>query len=403
MAARAHRIPRAAASLLVALALAAGAVPALAQGDSLEAAKRKELEEIRRRAAQNREQAKRLQGRENQELVKLRRTERQLGTTRQRLLRLQRERTKLDQQLEVARLDLQRSLASLEGQRRRLSQRLRSIYKAGAANELEFLLSTSSFAQLLARWDYVVMVAEQDRLMLEQLRGRKEEVEANQQRLELNLDRIQTTARKTDTETRKLSALRQERETTVQSIQSQRKNYEAAAAELEKTARSIQRLLAELERKRREEAERAKAQGRTPQPYSGEFAKGQGQLDWPARGNVIGRFGNEVHPKWGTVTPNNGIDIEVPVGTGVRSVAKGRVDYVSDDYGTYGQMILINHGDGFYTMYAHLSSIAVSVGQEVTPGQVIARSGDSGSLKGPILHFEVRKGGTPLDPQDWLQ
>jgi septal ring factor EnvC (AmiA/AmiB activator) len=403
MAARAQWTPRAVASLLVALALAAGAVPALSQSDSLEAAKRKELEEVRRRAAQNREQAKRLQGRENQELVKLRRTERQLGTTRQRLLRLQRERTKLDQQLEVTRMDLQRSLASLEGQRRRLSQRLRNIYKAGAANELEFLLSTSSFAQLLARWDYVVMVAEQDRLMLEQLRGRKEEVEANQQRLELNLDRIQTTAKKTDTETRKLSALRQERETTVQSIQSQRKNYEAAAAELEKTARSIQRLLAELERKRREEAERAKAQGRTPQPYSGEFAKGQGQLDWPARGNVIGRFGNEVHPKWGTVTPNNGIDIEVPVGTGVRSVAKGRVDYVSDDYGTYGQMILINHGDGFYTMYAHLSSIAVSVGQEVEPGQVIARSGDSGSLKGPILHFEVRKGGTPLDPQDWLQ
>jgi murein DD-endopeptidase MepM/ murein hydrolase activator NlpD len=66
-------------------------------------------------------------------------------------------------------------------------------------------------------------------------------------------------------------------------------------------------------------------------------------------------------------------------------------------------MILVNHGDGFYTMYAHLSAIGVSVGQEVDAGAVLGRSGDSGSLKGPILHFEVRRGGAPLDPMDWLQ
>ena len=87
----------------------------------------------------------------------------------------------------------------------------------------------------------------------------------------------------------------------------------------------------------------------------------------------------------------------------MRAVAKGRVEYTSDDYGTYGQMIILNHGDGYFTLYGHLSQILVAVGSEVTPGQTIARSGDSGSLKGAILHFEVRKGGTPLDPNEWLQ
>jgi hypothetical protein len=128
----------------------------------------------------------------------------------------------------------------------------------------------------------------------------------------------------------------------VQTIQTQRQAYEAAAAELEKTAKAIRGLLATLERKRQEEASRAKAQGREAQPYAGDFARGQGQLAWPVRGSVVGRFGNEVHPKWGTITPNNGIDIECAIGTPVHVVAKGRVDYVSEDYGTYGQMILVN-------------------------------------------------------------
>jgi len=76
---------------------------------------------------------------------------------------------------------------------------------------------------------------------------------------------------------------------------------------------------------------------------------------------------------------------------------------VSEDFGSYGQMVILNHGDGYYTLYGHLSSIAVAVGQEVQSGQAIAQSGDSGSLKGAELHFEVRKGGASLDPESWLQ
>jgi murein DD-endopeptidase MepM/ murein hydrolase activator NlpD len=103
------------------------------------------------------------------------------------------------------------------------------------------------------------------------------------------------------------------------------------------------------------------------------------------------------------VTPNNGVDIEAAIGTPVRAAARGRVEYTSEDYGTYGQMIILNHGDGYFTLYGHLSEIGVAVGQEIEAGREIARSGESGSLKGPILHFEVRKGGSPLDPEHWLR
>jgi septal ring factor EnvC (AmiA/AmiB activator) len=400
----ARRAQRGAWRILFALVAAALlAAPGLAQQDSLETAKRKELEEARRLARENREAATRLKGQETQELGKLHKAERQLNMTRKRLTLLQRRRKNLDSQLAGTRVDLERSMLSLDQRRQQLARRVRSIYKYGSARELEFLLSPRSFGQLLARWDYLVLLAEQDRLLLEDVRQRKEEVEANQQRLQINLGEIQRTANRTSAENERLDGLRREKESSVLAIQTQRKNYEAAAAELERTARSIQRLLQSLETNRKAETGRAKAEGRTPQPYSGDFGKAEGALDWPLRGSLVGHFGPETHPKWGTVTPNNGIDIQAAIGTPVRAVARGRVEYTSEDYGTYGQMIILNHGDGYFTLYGHLSEIDVSVGQEVEPGATIARSGDSGSLKGPILHFEVRKGASPLDPEHWLR
>ena len=380
--------------------LAAGT--ALAQ-DSLEAAKRQELEAIRREAREKREAAAQLKGQENKALAQLRRTERELNLTHKRLRSLDQRQRSLDSRLDATRVDLDRSVLSLQQQKERLARRLRNLYKFGTARELEFLLSPRSFAQLLARWDFLVMIAEQDRILLQDVQARKEAVETNKQRLEINLSETERNARRTTRENDRLATLRQLRASTVTTIKSQRETYEAAAAELENTARAIQRLLTQLERRRQQESAHERAQGREPQPYTGDFARGQGQLDWPLRGSLVGRFGPERHPKWGTVTINNGIDIETEIGTPVRSVAKGRVDYTSEDFGTYGQMIIVNHGDGYYTLYGHLSEIGVSVGQEVAAGQVIGSSGDSGSLKGPVLHFEVRKGGTSLDPEQWLR
>ncbi len=386
----------------VALLAAVAMHPAAAQ-DSLEASKRAELERIQQQARAHREAAKQLRGQEQKALVQLHRTERELNSTRKRLQSLQSRRGNLDRQLEVTRANLDRNLESLDQQRARFAHRLRSLYKYGVGRELEFLLSTRSFAQLLSRWDFLVMVAEQDRVLLEAIQQQKDVVEASQNRLEQNLTDVRRTATRTTVENRRLDGLRQQKAQSVHTIQTQREAYEAAAAELEKTARAMQKLLADLDRKRREEGAKARSEGRNPQPYTGNFAAGQGHLDWPVRGPLVGRFGPEKHPKWGTMTMNNGIDIDVAIGTSVRAVAKGRVDYVSEDFGTYGQMVILNHGDGYYTLYGHLSSIAVSVGQEVQSGQVIAQSGDSGSLRGPVLHFEVRKGGTSLDPEGWLQ
>jgi murein DD-endopeptidase MepM/ murein hydrolase activator NlpD len=303
----------------------------------------------------------------------------------------------------VTRANLERSAASLKSQRARLARRLRHMYMEGPAREMEFIISTRSFAGLMMRWDFLQMVAEQDRLLLDNVRSEKERVEASQQKLVTHLREVSVNAQRSARESDKLTGLRRNRANTVRQIQSKREEYEAAAAELERSARAIQGLLAQLERRRQADATKARAEGRNPQPYSGDFARGQGQLDWPVQGGIVGRFGLETHPRFGTQVRNDGIDIAAGVGTPVRAVAKGRVDFASDDYEGVGGMVVLNHGDGYYTLYSHLSDVNVSSGSEVQAGAVIGHSGETGSLKGPVLHFEVRKGSAAMNPESWLR
>ena len=128
--------------------------------DSLETAKRQELEMLTRQAREKRAQAGALKGQETRAMGALRRTERELTGTRRRLRNLRTRGQRLDQQLELTRANLQRSVASLQSQRGRLARRLRRIYMVGPAREMEFLISTRSFAGLMMRWDFLQMVAE---------------------------------------------------------------------------------------------------------------------------------------------------------------------------------------------------------------------------------------------------
>lgn len=399
-------------TLWMVLALVAGAGSVLAQsGDVDEDQQRRQLEDVRRQAAEKRKQAAALKAREGKVLNELRKTERQLKSTQTNIKHLNAREVDLSRQLEVTRSDLERSRARLGEQRGLLAERLRNLYKFGRARELEFFLSAKSFAQLLARWDFLTRVARQDRRILLGIGEEKERIEWNEAHLDETHTEVDRNLDKKTAEQKHLDRLAAQKKSSVSRIQSERQEYEAAAADLEKTARRIQTLLADLERRRREEEERRRAQAQSPgaepaaplTPYEGEFEKGLGQLDWPLRGEIVGRFGNEKHPRFGTTTFNNGIDIRATPGAPVRAVARGRVDFTSADYGSYGQMIILNHGSGFYSLYAHLASAAVGRGQEIAAGQVIGSAGDTGSLKGTVLHFEIRKGRQSVDPLTWLR
>jgi murein DD-endopeptidase MepM/ murein hydrolase activator NlpD len=113
-------------------------------------------------------------------------------------------------------------------------------------------------------------------------------------------------------------------------------------------------------------------------------------------------FGRETHPRFGTETLRTGIDIEAPEGTPIRAVAAGGVAYRGWLKG-YGNLLVLDHGDGYYTLYAHASQILVDEGDQVKGGELIGRVGETGSVEGPRLHFEVRYQSRAEDPQLWLR
>jgi murein DD-endopeptidase MepM/ murein hydrolase activator NlpD len=118
---------------------------------------------------------------------------------------------------------------------------------------------------------------------------------------------------------------------------------------------------------------------------------------WPVRGRVIAGFG----PKSNGLQ-NDGINVAVPEGTPVKASEDGVVAYAGNELKGYGNLVLVRHSNGYVTAYAHASELLVKRGDTVKRGQVIAKSGQSGSVTAPQLHFEIRKGATPVDPSQYL-
>ena len=117
---------------------------------------------------------------------------------------------------------------------------------------------------------------------------------------------------------------------------------------------------------------------------------------------MVGEYGAQIHPRFGTKTFRNGIDIDVAQGTSIVAVYAGRVLYTGWFRG-YGNLIIVDHGNEYYTLYAHAAEVKVKEGDEITQGQAIGTVGDTGSLQGPRLYFEVRHEGKPQDPAQWLR
>jgi septal ring factor EnvC (AmiA/AmiB activator) len=361
---------------------------------------KKELEQTKKELERKRQAARHLKGKEQTAVGELRSLEEELDATEKYVKKLTRREKTLEKQLDATMVEVQKARESLKLQGELLAWRAREIYKYGRTRSLEFLLSSESFAQLLSRFRYLAFVAESDRELLDDFDKQKKRLEGSESLLRDKLVEITGLRSETQKEENNLVALRTKKRAAVRQIQTERKSHEEAAAELERTTARIQSVLEALEKKRKEELAR-----RLPTPEwmaFSEFEKGKGMLSWPVSGSVAGRFGNNRHPRFGTTTFNPGIDISASYGSPFRAVARGRVDYASWLSGL-GNCIILNHGGGYYTIYAHASEVAVTVGQEVIPGQVIGRVGDSGSLKGSCLHFEIRKGKQALNPSEWLR
>ncbi len=384
------------AALLLALAVAApppSPVPPAAApaADAPAAAARRpetdqqRLERVRERRAALEKELARLRGEEKSLLGDVERLELELRLRTEELTEIQLTLKKTRAELDATVLRVGRLEASLAAARPALAAHARALYKLGEMSYLRLLLSIDRPSDFFRGYRFVSTLARRDnaqvaafRADLERLNKEKATLEQRtKESIELR-NRLAAARRELDTQRARKTAL----------LTSLVEKKELNAAYLDELAQAESRLQQMLG-------------GLGGEEVAVPMAAFRGALPWPVEGRVVAGFGRRKHPRFDTYTVRNGIEIEAGADTPVRAVYAGRVVF-ADRFLGYGLMVVVDHGGKHHSLYAQLSEVSVSVGQEVEAGTVLGTTGDGGE-DSPGLYFEVRYQGKAEDPLDWLK
>ncbi len=335
----------------------------------------------------------------NDELTNL---ERQKESTQRIVNEIERQIGGLTGQLERASAELILAQDNLAERRAILERRLVDIYKRGALYAFQVLLSAESFGDLLSRYKYLYLTSRQDRALVEEVERLRNRVVTQRNNLLYVRGELDRRRQEREAEYERYGELAVERARRLDQLRRSARYTERRLTALERDEARLTSLLAALERSRREAAARNRA-GLFTAPAPGAITTASlGKLDWSVEGTLVYRFGRDTLASGGVIRWN-GIGIAAPAGTPVRSVEAGQVRLVGQ-FGTYGLTILLEHGNGYYSVYAQLQSASVKLGDRVAKGQVIGTVGGVNSDYGPHLHFEIRgENQIALDPTDWLK
>jgi septal ring factor EnvC (AmiA/AmiB activator) len=356
-----------------------------------------QLNQLRQKISELRKRDAELRKEEVGTLKQLKILDQDVSFTTDLLRELESKRERLEAQLAGIRAEHARAEEILAERRERLARTLRAMYVNGSANAAEVLLRTSNLREALTRFKYLGMVARNNERLFLEIRQQEVYLASTQAELTEHLSEVSSTASETQEERRRLSENRRLRQTTLSRMRDERGEHQKMLEDLALTEARLQGLLSDLEARH----EALLKAGAAAELRGDGFAALRGAMSWPVLGPVVSYFGPQRHAKYATVTYNSGIDIIAQEGEPVHAVAGGRVEYVSWLDG-YGRTVILNHGGGFYTVYAHLSEVMVLERQEVEAGHVLARVGQTGSLEGARLHFEVRNKAQAVDPLKWL-
>ena len=317
-----------------------------------------------------------------------------------------------DQMIEEKAREVDDARALEEQQLERYRTRVRAMEENGNYGFLALVLNAGSLGELLTAMDDIGEIMESDRRLEDEYiaaREHTEEVKAEYEAYKAELEAKQATLRAEQVE------LQRQIDEATDLINQLLEDIEGNAEELAKlqaaqdeAQKEIDQKVAELERQRAEEEERRRQEAAANNPSggggsSGGSVTGTGSFTWPCPSctYITSRVGYRWHPVSGQWKYHSGLDIGAAYGASIVAADGGTVT-IAGLNGGYGKCVMIDHGNGYYTLYGHMSSIAVSVGQSVSKGATIGYVGSTGVSTGPHLHFEIRQGTTILDPENWF-
>lgn len=395
-------------SSLAVLVVLAALLP-LAAGADDSAAKKKELQRLRQEMERKKREIRQSDRRERSVLSEMERLDRAVQAGNADLSKQER----LLRDAENALGQTQNEASGLQDRIANLRQlyraRVRALYKMGRSGTVGVMAAAGDFTSALKGMKYLGAIAGRDREVIMAYDETLADLAQRQIDIERRRDDIVRRRRTVDTKRTELAAERRRKETLLASVRRERGLYEQTLQELEESSTGLWAMIRKAEEERKQAAalakkraaEQARVAAPAARPAAAAPAPGKGALPWPAPGPVVTPFGVQRHPQFGTVVFRRGIEIAAAAGAEVRAVSDGQVAY-ADWYKGYGQLVIVEHNGGVYSLYGHLARIDAAAGSRVQRGQVIGLVGDTGSLKGPKLYFELRANGEAQDPQAWL-
>lgn len=310
----------------------------------------------------------------------------ELNEAAEKLRSIQNEQKAINKQIKQTEEEIRKAEIHLKQRQDILNKRVRSIYMHGQLSYLEVITGAKSFSDFANRLELLKRIIHSDFKLIQEIQKQKALIEAKKDELQQKKNKLDALAEEAKKAENQIRAKKEEQQQIMNEAKRQKDAAAAMEADLIAESNNVRRLI---------QARSGSLQG------EGTVVQGSGTFIWPCNGPITSPFGYRTHPIFGTTIYHAGMDIGVDYGTPIHAADGGTV-ILAGWCGGYGNAVIIDHGNGLQTLYGHNTSVAVSEGQAVSQGEVIAYAGSTGYSTGPHCHFEVRENGEAVDPMGYL-
>jgi septal ring factor EnvC (AmiA/AmiB activator) len=355
----------------------------------------KRKKHINREIEQGRQEVDNFTRKESDTIKRLNRVEIALNKSRRRTAAIRKEINKMERAISEVSNSSEELKKQIRVNEKYVAHRLVAVYKMNWLGKFHLLASAESMHEFIQRKDALERILDYDEKVRRDLITDQDELKKVLSRLKALKDQKSSRAKALKKQTRSMSQERSTRTKLLADIRSQKALELAAIDALTQASNELDRKINVLNTNIKSAAQDKKVSGLP-------FSAHKGLLIRPVKGRIISLYGPYQNPKYNITNFRSGIEIKADNGEPVRSVFRGQVLY-SSWFKTYGNMIIIDHGKNYYTVYAHLEEAFKAKGDVVQTGEVIATAGDTGSMTGAKLYFEVRHHGKPVNPIEWFK
>jgi len=385
------------------LSLVAGCILMVSYGSNLEAQDqkpridefKKKAQDISREIEKGKAKIQKFSHRETDIISRLNQVDQALNRSRKRIDGLSREIERLGKKITETAAASEKLVDQIKANETYIAKRLVALYKLNWLGKFHVLASAESLQELLQRKTAIERILAYDERVIKALRDNRQNLASVRSRLEAHRNEKRRRADEYQKQIEQIAAERSQRAKLLAHVRKEKSVQLAAVESLKQAARDLDEKIKKLG---------VGSTSAAAQEYTAAepFQAYKGLLKMPVKGKIVSLFGKFKNTSYQVVNFRSGIEIQTDRGEPIAAVYAGKILY-ADWFKGYGNMIIIDHGENYYTVYAHIEETFKSTGDTVEAGEVIATVGDSGSISGPKLYFEVRHHGKPLDPMQWLE